>query len=515
VGSAHEHTQAYRRRTPETGALHRLVRSSLGPLRERLLHDSPYGRGLPRYVERELDEYLRCGLLEYGFARVVCRACREEHLVAFSCKRRGLCPSCTARRMFDTAAHLVDRVLPHVPIRQWVVTFSRQVRYHLAADPKLASEVSRLVQRTLFAWQRRGARALGERPRRGSSCGALTFVQRFNSALELSYHLHILIPDGLFVADGDDPDAAPRFVALTPPTTAEVGRLLAKLITRIDRLLVRRGRIGADAQEPEPGPELFASQPLPRRNASSVAPSPPPPLCARDAGYSLHAATWLRAHDRDGLERLCRYGLRPPLSLGRLQAHEDGSYTYRMKRRFSDGREVLRFSGEDLLLRLIALIPPPRVHLVRYAGIFAPNARGRRALTGQGRRGDGVPASATQLTGPAAPSPLGVDLVALGRWVPSPDAPSRVRRLDWAILLRRAFALDVLVCPLCQGPMRLVAVVQEPTAVRRILHHLGLGSAPARAGPLHTFALGLLDALDVAPDPALDLDGLDPPAYID
>ncbi|HWU85828.1 MAG TPA: transposase zinc-binding domain-containing protein [Kofleriaceae bacterium] len=54
----------------------------------------PEGGGLPRHVERELAEYLRCGVLAHGFARVRCTTCHEEIVVAFSCKRRGLCPSC-------------------------------------------------------------------------------------------------------------------------------------------------------------------------------------------------------------------------------------------------------------------------------------------------------------------------------------------------------------------------------------------------------------------------------------
>ncbi|HEY6597792.1 MAG TPA: transposase zinc-binding domain-containing protein [Pseudomonadales bacterium] len=61
--------------------------------------------------------------LEYGYVRVKCDGCRHEHLVAFSCKRRGFCPSCGARRMIETSAHLIDHVLPPVPIRQWVLAF--------------------------------------------------------------------------------------------------------------------------------------------------------------------------------------------------------------------------------------------------------------------------------------------------------------------------------------------------------------------------------------------------------
>jgi len=102
----------YRPRDVESSPLHRAVR----------LHRSAFaaaarrrGHVVPRVVERELDGLVGCGVLTRGFARVRCGACGHELLVPFSCKRRGLCPSCTARRAEDTAAHLVDRVLPRAP----------------------------------------------------------------------------------------------------------------------------------------------------------------------------------------------------------------------------------------------------------------------------------------------------------------------------------------------------------------------------------------------------------------
>ena len=76
------------------------------------------GRVLPDYVRQEFEEYLKCGRLEHGFLRVQCETCHAEHLVAFSCKRRGFCPSCGARRMAESAALLVDEVLPDKPMRQ-------------------------------------------------------------------------------------------------------------------------------------------------------------------------------------------------------------------------------------------------------------------------------------------------------------------------------------------------------------------------------------------------------------
>src|SRR5690606_17776174 len=109
----------YRRHRPETTLLYQLVAEHYPKFRDRRVAE---GRALPRYVEDEFEAYLKCGLLEHGFLRVKCDSCQAEKLVAFSCKRRGFCPSCGARRMVETAALLVDQVLPRQPIRQWVLS---------------------------------------------------------------------------------------------------------------------------------------------------------------------------------------------------------------------------------------------------------------------------------------------------------------------------------------------------------------------------------------------------------
>ena len=111
------------------------------------------------FIEQEFRRYLDCGILAKGFARLRCPSCGFERLVAFSCKGR-LCPSCWARKAADTAAHLVDRVLPEAPYRQWVLTCPWKVRFLLAMDRKFLSEMLRVFLRTLFAWQRlRGRQA--------------------------------------------------------------------------------------------------------------------------------------------------------------------------------------------------------------------------------------------------------------------------------------------------------------------------------------------------------------------
>ena len=84
-------------------------------------HGSQHRSAL-RFTKDEFDAFLECGILVHGFLRLRCGECGHDKLLAFSCKRRGFCPSSAARRMAQTAAHLVDHVIPHVPVRQWVLS---------------------------------------------------------------------------------------------------------------------------------------------------------------------------------------------------------------------------------------------------------------------------------------------------------------------------------------------------------------------------------------------------------
>ncbi|WP_418766684.1 transposase zinc-binding domain-containing protein [Myxococcus xanthus] len=156
------------------------------------------GRGLPRYVERDFAKYLECGVLAHGFARVRCESCKDELLVAFSCKGRGVCPSCNAKRAQVTAVHLVEQVLPRVPYRQWMLSFPHRVRWVLLKDVRLLSDVLTVFLRAVFALQRRRARRQGIRH---GQVGAVSFIQFFGSALQVTPHFHSLVPDGVFVPE--------------------------------------------------------------------------------------------------------------------------------------------------------------------------------------------------------------------------------------------------------------------------------------------------------------------------
>ena len=106
-------TSKYQRRRPEKTLLYKLVQENLLTFYEHM--EREYEGGLPEFVKKEFDEFLKCGILGHGFLRARCESCRHEKLVAFSCKRRGFCPSCGASRMVEAAAHLVDKVFPKKP----------------------------------------------------------------------------------------------------------------------------------------------------------------------------------------------------------------------------------------------------------------------------------------------------------------------------------------------------------------------------------------------------------------
>ncbi len=163
----------YRRREPERTLLHATVRAHWKTFLAEVEEGGETGASLPRFVVGEFERYLACGILAHGFARVRCTACGDELLVALSCKGRGFCPSCTTRRMHDTAAHLVDRVIPRVPVRQWVLSLPRCARFLLARDLQLVTRTLDIALRAIFAHQRLRARRAGAL---APQAGAVTFV---------------------------------------------------------------------------------------------------------------------------------------------------------------------------------------------------------------------------------------------------------------------------------------------------------------------------------------------------
>ena len=368
--------------------LHLVIRQHLEDFL-RAAADRADGTGLPEFVAREFREFLTCGVLAHGFARVRCRSCALERLVPFSCKGRGFCPSCGGRRMTERAAHLVDEVLPAVPVRQWVLTLPYRLRYLLAWDHGLTRAVLAVYARTLLEYYRRQASTNGLP---GGRTGTLTVIQRFGSGLNLNVHFHTVAFDGVFRrALGGGLAFAPA----APPSDAEVAHVLGTIRRRVGQLLRRCGlEPGDEGTGPEDslaeaslvlagivgasvqgrvalGPRAGARV----RRLGDLRPSATGargPRHAHVQGFDLHANVWVGAHDRARLEQLCRYLLRPPLADDRLRLLGDGRVRVQLKRAWSDGTTHLLFEPVEFLEKLAALTPRPAINLILYHGVLAP-----------------------------------------------------------------------------------------------------------------------------------------------
>ncbi|MCG8424702.1 MAG: transposase [Proteobacteria bacterium] len=188
---------------------------------------------------------------------------------------------------------------------------------------------------------------------------------------------------------------------------------------------------------------------------------------------------------------MCRYGLRPAFAVERLSWTANGKIRYQYKRPAPNGDRYMDFEPAAFLARLAALVPPPRKHLTRYHGIFAPNHawRSRIATTppdddsAHSGPDDNVTVDSTKLSTdqPTPPTVASTE-------VPAERTPAMVlaRRLDWAALMLRVFAIDVLECPRCTARLRVLAFITQPDVIHRILAHLDLPTTPpdcARSPP--------------------------------
>lgn len=133
----------YAPRRPTETVLYGLVRQNLESFLAYAREH--YDGGLPRYAENELRAYLKCGVFSEGFTRARCDGCGHDLLVAFSCKSPTVCPSCAGRRMANTASAIVDRVLPDVPVRQYVLTLPYELRRLAAFKADVLTAIGRIA----------------------------------------------------------------------------------------------------------------------------------------------------------------------------------------------------------------------------------------------------------------------------------------------------------------------------------------------------------------------------------
>ena len=281
----------------------------------------------------------------------------------------------------------------------------------------------------------------------------------------------MLFLDGVYV---ERPNGTARFRWVKAPTGQELTQLAHTIAHRVGRFLERQGLLERDAENsylsgdavdddpmsqlcghsityriavgPQAGRKVFTLQTL------LASDEPFDDGVGKVAGFSLHARVAARADERKKLERLCRYISRPAVSEKRLSLTSNGNIRYQLKTPYRDGTTHVIFEPLDFIARLAALVPKPRVNLTRFHGVFAPNSK-YRALVTPAKRGKGsklkVPDEAKDQT-PA----------------------ERRAAMTWAERLKRVFNIDVSVCPKCGGEAKVIACIEDPGVIKKILEHL-------------------------------------------
>jgi hypothetical protein len=472
----HRKPERYTRRRPERTPLYKIIARHFETwLAERSLGDHP----VAAHVEEEFRAYLRCGILSFGFARARCGTCGHDFLVAFSCKGRGVCPSCNGRRMAQTAAHLVDHVIPPVPVRQWVISVPKRLRWYLAERPEAVSALTNIFMSEVEWLVQTAAGVEGTRSEKGTDSphiGGISFLHRFGSALNHHVHLHACITDGVFahIATSDQADAGVAFLPCRPITPADLEALTERVRRRLIRWYKRRGFLDAEAAA-----DLLSWNP---------------------SGFSIDASVRISLDDRDvpsfykSLEHLIRYCARPAFAVERLAVidgrdgkpdlvrytlarHKRGQWIGRGRTQKSttpDRQGVVNLSPSDLLDRLADLVPPPRKHRHRYHGVFAPHHPLRPLVTAMaiasvGKSSAATTGERTQITGDADNEPQ--------------KRSHDTSRIAWAKLLAKIAEAFPLVCPVCGGDIRLIAFIIDPVPIRKILAHVGEPVEPPPVSP--------------------------------
>ena len=417
-------------------------------------HDTP-----KPCARQSFRKYLECGIFAHGFARARCDDGGHDYFVAYSCKGRGVCPSCNTRRMVETAAHLTDHVFSRLPVRQWVLFVPKRLRYFMQRDGATLNMALRIFLRVIAQTLQSHSRGAAQLDKAALHIGAVAFIHRFGSSLNEHVHFHVCVVDGVF-----EEVAGVIFHPASGINETAMAQVHATLRRRILRAFVGRGPLeSCDAKEMLP---------------------------YQHSGFSVDAGVRIEAHDRAALERLLRYCARSPFSMERLRK-AGAALVYRCARQHREPTtdkcgakaDEITLTPLELIDRIAALVPPPRTHQHRYFGVLAPNSPLRAAVTAMA-----LPASVQSTTaceGATAVAPMGKAV----QPEPAPQPKRAPAHYLWAVLIARIYEVFPLVCPLCGGPMHIIAFITHSADIRHILDHIGVESEPphiatARGPPL-------------------------------
>jgi len=289
-------------------------------------------------VSKVIYQYLDCGILHNGFARVKCRVCKHEYLLAFSCKRRHFCPSCHAKRVAAFGEFACSEVLKNVPHRHFVFSIPKIIRIYFLFDRGLLKELSKI------AWEVLGLYYKNSVSKENITAAAISSIQTFGEFLGFNPHLHMLCADGCFGVNG-------IFYAAGPDINA--GSLEPLFRHKILSMLKKKRKIT------EATIKLILSW--------------------HHSGFNVYCTERIYPRQTKSMENLARYIIRASFSQDRLNyIREDSKVIYKSKKE----SETKEFEALDFIASLCSHIPNKNEQMVRYTGYYSNVCRGRRKRQG-------------------------------------------------------------------------------------------------------------------------------------
>src|SRR3989339_124787 len=330
----------YRPRNPQSSDYYRCVEDYFETFVR--IYDEHFSRqyGFWRpYIEQVIYRYLDCGDLHNGFARVKCKDCGHEYLLAFSCKLRHFCPSCHQKRVVEYGEWLLCDVLKDVPYKHWVFSIPKRLRIYFLYDRKLLAKLSKCAWNVITAYLKSTVLDKDAVP------GASIAVQTYGDFLNFNPHLHAIVSDGCFLKDGSF-HTAPIFI---------IKDLEEAFQYEVLKMFKKEGKINDTIIENM--------------------------LSWHHSGFNVYIGDRIESDDKAGLGNLARYIIRACFSQERLvyipaEKSDDGvaKVIYTSKdRKF---RKV--FMVLDWLARLTTHIPGRYEQTVRYYGFYSNKSRGMR-----------------------------------------------------------------------------------------------------------------------------------------
>lgn len=421
----------YVRRRPEETTLYRVIYYYRDEFERRWeeLFQERYG-GLRREVLEAFDKYLSCGILAHGCARACCEDCNHSILIAFSCKRRCLCPSCDTKRSILFAEHLHANVLLPYPHRHIVWSIPKRLRVYFRYDRELTKH---LYTAAWDAWRETVAEELP-----GALPGMVAALHTAGDLLNFHPHVHSLCLDGVMSADG-------VFRQLSGINQV---KLQQRFADNVFASLLKAELITADVVE----------------NMKSW----------EHSGFNVFAAESTPAENTDARQFLARYLKRSPLSLERMSIIKAGSEPkIRIVKKLDDGETHRDLSPLEFLAELQQHVPNTWEQTTRYFGKYAARTRGAERIEREWKQKLSSNTPATFIDGDGATVE------------PKPKVSQ-----NWAACIKQVYEVDPLICDKCGGAMKILAFLHQPKEIEKICENLGIpryrAPPPFKQQPLRT-----------------------------